>query len=296
MVESVERLVEVDGRKLSTRTWAHPGKPTVVLEAGGSSSSVCWRHIEPEIAQFAGVFSYDRAGYGGSDPVLTNRSFDDMARDLRAALDACGLTGPFILVGPSMGGVLVRRFVSLSPSSVAGVLLLDAVEEQHTHERLQQMRKMRSAARVAQWLARFGVIRLLLELFPERANIPANLLREQRKLLISQASRPSFFAAAYKETAAYFKAIDQLALPGGFGRLGDIPLLVVTHGIPFTGQQEFLEDGWLDAQRRLASLSTRGKLITAAKSGHGIAFDEPELVVELVRRLVDQVSEPEPAC
>ena len=164
-MEAVERFVEVDRRRLSTRTWAHPGKPTVVLEAGGSSSSVCWQHIESDIAQFAGVFSYDRAGYGDSEPVRENRSFDDMARDLRAALEGCGLSGPFILAGPSMGGVLVRRFVSLYPSSVAGVLLLDAVEEQHTYERLQQMRKMRSAARVAQWLARFGVIRLLLALF-----------------------------------------------------------------------------------------------------------------------------------
>ena len=76
-----------------------------------------------------------------------------------------------------------------------------------------------------------------------------------------------------------------MRVAGGFGHLENIPLIVITHGIPFTGGQAFLEPGWLSAMERLASLSSDSDLIVAENSGHSIMWDQPELVVEAIRAL-----------
>ena len=82
-----------------------------------------------------------------------------------------------------------------------------------------------------------------------------------------------------------------MRVAGGFGHLGDTPLIVITHGIPFTGGRAFLEPGWLAAMERLASLSSDSELIIAEDSGHSIMWDQPELVTEAVRTLISRAEE-----
>ncbi len=79
-----------------------------------------------------------------------------------------------------------------------------------------------------------------------------------------------------------------MRVAGGFGSLGDIPLIVITHGIPFTGGQAFQEEWWPAAMELLASLSSNSELLVAENSGHSIMWDEPELVVDAVRKLISQ--------
>jgi len=82
-----------------------------------------------------------------------------------------------------------------------------------------------------------------------------------------------------------------MRVAGGFGHLGDTPLIVITHGIPFTGGRAFQEPGWLPAMERLASLSSDSELIVAENSGHSIMWDEPELVVEAIQNLVTKTDQ-----
>lgn len=86
------------------------GVPTVVLETGLGAESDAWLPVQRDVEQFSRVCRYDRAGRGGSDPASPPRSAGDMVRDLHALLSEAGIPGPYILVGHSFGGLLVRLY------------------------------------------------------------------------------------------------------------------------------------------------------------------------------------------
>ena len=284
--------IDVFGRGMHLLCRGMQDGPTVILETGGGNSSITSRGIQLEISKFAKVCAYDRAGYGFSDPVNAARTFDDMSNDLDELLIQAGVTPPYILVGESMGGLLVRNYYRLHPKNVVGILLLDAAEEQHTFEHLPKLRKMQSVAAVTSHLARFGIVRLLLTLVPEKLGVPRKTSSQGIKELVSDFSRPSFFRATVNEIEAYFAVPIKMREAGGFGTLGSTPLIVVTHGKSFTGPQLFLEEGWAQAQDRLATLSTNSSFFVAEHSGHAIGLDQPQLVVDLVKKLIDDIAHP----
>jgi hypothetical protein len=84
---------------------------------------------------------------------------------------------------------------------------------------------------------------------------------------------------------ALLNAPEAIRQPEPAGSLGDRPLILLAHGIPFPPMAAVMEEGWSDSQVRLARLSTDSELIVAHQSGHLIHVDEPELVVEAVRRV-----------
>jgi pimeloyl-ACP methyl ester carboxylesterase len=115
-----------DGRKLALACWGE-GSPVVVLETGG-----------PNIEQWTGsgavrrlagrtrVCTYDRAGTGSSDPPpFERRDADDVVSDLKALLVAAELTGPYVLIGRSFGGMVVTHYAETEPDQVIGVIVLD---------------------------------------------------------------------------------------------------------------------------------------------------------------------------
>jgi pimeloyl-ACP methyl ester carboxylesterase len=105
------------------------GEPTVVLEAGLGGTAQDWEKVRLQVAKFAAVFSYDRAGLGRSDPAPTPRTCQDIIADLRALLRAAHLRPPFVLVAHSWSGLNARWFANCHPGEVAGLLLIDAVHE-----------------------------------------------------------------------------------------------------------------------------------------------------------------------
>jgi len=282
------RLVDVGGRAVHLIGKGH-GTPTIVLEAGGGSSSLTSRDLQDRLSAVTRVCAYDRAGFGASDPVGHPRTFEGLADDLWRALREGGEVGPYILLGESMGGLVVRRFHAAHPKSVAGMILLDAAEELHTFARLDRLESMRRVARAAEWVSQFGILRLLLRTVPNLLGIPRSVPKGVRKRIASEYGRPGHFRATALELHAYASTPPARRLAGGFGHLGSTPLIVVRHGRPFTGSQEFLEDGWREAQERLASLSSQSRLVVARKSGHAVSLDQPGLVVDLAGELVRKV-------
>ena len=110
------------------------GRPTVILEAGYTASGIdtFGRTIEPALARMTRVCTYDRAGDGTSDARpdrVAPLTATTQAAELHALLGAIGVNGPFVVVGHSYGGIVVRAFAAQYPSDVVGMVLLDASSE-----------------------------------------------------------------------------------------------------------------------------------------------------------------------
>ena len=103
--------------------------PAVILEGGFGTGIASWSTVQREIAKFAQVVSYDRAGLGQSDPGPKPRDAKQIATELHLALQKAGIKPPYVLVGHSLGGPLVRVFASMYPTEVAGLVLVDPAQE-----------------------------------------------------------------------------------------------------------------------------------------------------------------------
>lgn len=274
------RFVEIDGRRLHLFIQGDAPGPTVVIEQGIGSPSVVWRPIQASIAKFARVCTYDRAGFLWSDPVGPGRSLDDMVADLHAVLKNGAVPSPYILVGHSMGGLLVRRFARAYPDLVAGVVLVDSPDELVIFRdsiRSFYAQGMRMQ-RVLGVFARVGLLRLL------GRRIPMLMLPDD-PVGYALCATPKHARAAADDMRAMFHASEAMKQPDLPGALGNRPLLLLEHGIPFPPMAAAMEEGWSDSQRRLAHLSTNSELLTAHKCGHLIYMDAPDLVVNSVRRV-----------
>jgi pimeloyl-ACP methyl ester carboxylesterase len=278
------RLVDVGGRRLHILCKGEAPGPTVVIEQGAGSPSVAWQPLQNEVSAFARVCLYDRAGYQWSDPAPGPRSLSDRAADLHRLLQAGGVSGPYVLVGHSYGGVLNRVFAEAYPQDVAGLVLIDAVEEAaiFRHSYGDYRRGFLQIAAVGRMLARFGVVRLLMTALsrPE-----GGMTAEMNNQMIGFISRPSFSGGLEDELDSLSRGQAELAPTGRPGALGERPLVVITHVKPFPGPAALLEPGWAEGQKRLAALSTNSELIAATKSNHMIHAEQPELVVDAIRRV-----------
>jgi len=260
------QLVDVGGRKM--HLWCMgTGAPPVILEAGLGGSSTDWGFVQPEIARITRVCSYDRAGMGYSDPGPSPRTARRIAAELGKLIDRSSLEGPVVLVAASSGGFDVRVFASDHTDRVAGLVLIDASHEDQAHE----------VPRLARWvplLSSIGIFRVLgISFGPSPAMLSPSVRR------FDQATR--FRAAGYQAAADEIIHIRESASEVRASRRKlPIPVVVVTgaRGADAT---------WRNLQRDQVTLSERGCQIVAEESGHLVQIEQPEIVVDAVRTVID---------
>ena len=101
------------------------GEATVLFESGIAATNLNWFHIQETVSRFAATASYDRGGLGWSSPSRTARTPGNLASELHELMQEAGLKPPYILVGHSFGGLVIRRFALLYPEEVASIVLVD---------------------------------------------------------------------------------------------------------------------------------------------------------------------------
>lgn len=119
------RIVDIGGRSLHLYC-VGKGNPTVVLEAGLGDSSLAWTLVQPQLATFTRVCSYDRSGMAWSHDAGRQRGLSQAADDLDSLLKSSGEVAPYLLVGHSWGGWLVTVYAYRHLHSVAGIVLVDS--------------------------------------------------------------------------------------------------------------------------------------------------------------------------
>ena len=123
------QLVDVGGYKMHINCVGQ-GSPTVILEAGTGDFSLIWAYVQPEVAKYTRVCSYDRAGFGWSEASPHPRTGNMMVEELHTLLVKANIQGPYVLVGHSLGGLLARVYTHNYPDEVAGLVLVDSAYEE----------------------------------------------------------------------------------------------------------------------------------------------------------------------
>lgn len=282
------RFVRVEGLRLHVRCIGQGG-PTVVMVSGGGTPSAMSYPLQDRIGAFTRVCSYDRPGLGWSEASGVGKSFHGRALELDALLTAAGESAPYTLVAESYGGLVARAYARLRPEAVAGMVLIDSAEEQHVFNVLPRMKRGLGQLRLYSVLGRLGALRWLVVHRPGLAGLPSGLSVTERRRLAALISRPEFAEAVRQDVEAYRLTPAEERVAGGFGVLGDKPLVVIRHGRPFTGGNAWMEKGWTEAQLRLAALSTSSRLVVAELSDHAIAQTSPDLVAMAVRGIVEEL-------
>jgi pimeloyl-ACP methyl ester carboxylesterase len=294
------QMVDVGGYRLHINCQGEGG-PTVVIEAAGGDSSLSWDQVRQEVAKFTRVCTYDRAGLGWSERSPKSRTAQNVVEELHSLLTQGGVEGPYVLVGHSIGGPYVRLYAHEYPDEVVGMVLVDASHEeqnlrfpeayrQANDEFLQQVV---SACRLPKLLNSIGLLAMSPEDYPDEYLPPLpEATKEVFKGVILSDTR--YFEMLAEEYASVEESMAQVRA-AQIGSLGDIPLVVLTRGLPTDPDLLGLSDEeaqqgeavWDELQAELAALSSKGKQVIAEESGHYIHLDQPELVIDAIRDVVE---------
>jgi thioesterase domain-containing protein len=125
-----QEMVPVHGHQLFLICEGPSAGPTVILMAGGGGTMKIWDKVQPQVATFARVCSYDRAGLGESSAIKEPQSAAEIADDLAVLLETAHVPTPYILVGHSIGGIYVREYDKQEDSKVSAMVLIDSSHEE----------------------------------------------------------------------------------------------------------------------------------------------------------------------
>ncbi len=269
------------------------GSPTVVLEAGLGDGSYIWGQVQKKVAFSTHVCAYDRPGLGWSD--FVNRQFrrQAVAENLHTLLVNAGISGPYILVGHSIGGIYIRAFTQKYPEEVAGLVFVDSSHENQSvrmdggrmgpSKMLDYMLALCDVAAPTGIFRIFGVANALME--------DTGLPIELQQAAIATLNRNTYCRTIANEMNTSDK---DTSLSSGPPNLGNIPLIVLVAGSGIGNQSNSAAPGvgpgsqgrgnqrWLRLQDELAHLSTNSRQIIAEGSSHYIHLDQPELVIRAI--------------
>ncbi|MBP2478232.1 pimeloyl-ACP methyl ester carboxylesterase [Crossiella equi] len=282
LVERVHTLP--DGRRLRLVVAGRGPGPLVVFEAGLSAPAASWVHTQREVSAHTRTLSYDRAGYGGSDPDPHPRTLERLADDLTAVLDLVGETEPVVLVGHSWGGPILRLFADRHPDRVAGLVFVDASLAEAMPAR--NARLARRLFQVLSVVARFGggnmIMRISLPhgLSPEISESDVDIMRRDHTSV--RAMR-----AAAQEAAQILTALPVLRRLQAAGT-PPVPTVCLQGGRADRGAAETRRVLNRVAAELMAAVP-HGEVVVAEDAGHLVPQESPGIARDTILRVVEAV-------
>jgi pimeloyl-ACP methyl ester carboxylesterase len=261
--------------------------------------------VQPRVAKFTRVCSYDRGGYLWSDPGARPRTYAQLALELRTALTRSAVRPPYVLVGQSYGGLVVRGFAKRYPHDVTGMVLVDAVHEDESIVYGGAPHRLREQAQGRAFpephialdtefvrMARDSTIIAADEPLPSPLDkLPADAQQLWRYMQRQPLYRMSW--AAEMDWSPEELARMHQERQHNRHSLGTIPLIVLARTNGEYPRNMPISADTLESERRrlvadLGTLSTNSRVIFAKQSGHNIHIEDPELVVSAIRTVVRQ--------
>ncbi len=312
------KLVDVGGYRLHLNCTGNRG-PTVVLMAGGGDFSFDWQLVQLPLSRSARVCSYDRAGLAWSEPGPLPRTMKQDAYELHRLLKAAHLQPPYLLVGHSVGGLIARIYAQDYGREVAGMVLVDPTHEDTVlmvNNRLVRIRESATGTSLppvqtlkssppkpptAEDLEQFQFNQKMFG--APRIEPPFDKLTPAAQALrlwfLSQQPRT---AAGQNFWAEELQAMYEARAKNPY-QLGNTPFIILIPksqggsspppGIAADEWKRVIEEKH-QQKVEMTKLSHNSKLIIAEKSGHHIPLDEPDVVVDAVRQVLESVRQHKP--
>lgn len=279
------------------------GRPIVLFESGIGATSLNWRQVQQAVSRFAPTASYDRIGMGFSSPCTTPRTPGNIARELHDTLERAGIKPPYVLVGHSFGGLVMRRFALLFPREVAGVVLVDPMRCEEwpplDPSKQAQIELGKRLIRYATPFAFCGVTRFAVTSafrhagkIKGRFSTPAKhggrhvigrITHEVRKMprevwpvVAAHWSRPGFYAGMRSHIESIPDTVREMHIAEP---IREIPVTVLTP-----------EKSKPLSESCLRQIGDNVRQVIAHASEHWIHLDEPELVISSIQTMVTDAS------
>lgn len=293
------RWIDIGGGRKLYLIEKGSGGPTVVFESGIAATNLNWRHLQEVVSRFAATATYDRIGLGWSSPCRTPRTPSNIARELHEMLCGAGIKPPYVLVGHSFGGLVMRRFALLYPEEVSSIVLVDPMRcEEWPPLDPEKQKMLDRGARLSNFaipIAQVGLVRLAVTSLLCRSGRVAERLAgaagdggkqvlgriktevgkmpcEVWPIVAAHWSRPAFYAGLRSHMAAVPDTVREMhnAEP-----IRGIPVLLLTPGNSLPLDEDCL-----------GRIGDNVRQLIAQESEHWIHLDEPQLVIDSIREVV----------
>lgn len=284
------------------------GAPSVIFDAALGGSSLSWTLVQPAVARVTRACSYDRAGFGWSDAGPLPRTAGRIADELHTLLRAAAVPTPYVLVGHSYGGLVMRVYAARHPDEIAALVLIEpAIPEEWLHPSEERQALIARGVRLCRYgttAARHGLAHLVSALVRLGALGAARLLvglvsrgglrREDegilapvwklppdvRAVLREMWTQPKFFEALGSQIETICESATDVIRtePADYG---NVPLVLISSARS--------EEARLKADAALAERSTRGRHVLADESGHWIPLDAPQVIIDAVTAVITDI-------
>ncbi|MFN8493324.1 MAG: alpha/beta hydrolase [Caldilineaceae bacterium] len=262
----IRKQIDIGGRHLYVECNGEGG-PTVLLESGLGDGCDSWEPIWTQLTAMTTVCRYDRAGVGKSDPAQRPRSSREVVADLHSLLNKLGLARPLVIVAHSFGCLHARLFAHQCPEKVAALVFLDSTLPDLGEKLLPFLPP--PTAQDSEALQSF------------RATQEDPKITEEVEGLVAN--------ACFAQVQAYRS-------------LGDIPLVHLNSGslvfdpgaswwppdLPAELAEAFTQS-FSESKLALINLSSKGREVFVQGSGHYIHHDKPEVVIDIVRQVINEI-------
>jgi len=281
------QLVDVNGYKTHLYCTGD-GSPTVILVAGLDDFSLVWSLVQPEISKMTRVCSYDRAGLGWSEASPDPRKSQNMVKELHTLLTIANINAPYVLVGHSFGGALMRLYAHNYPDEFVGMILVDAAPDDLFNRVPSWGNAIEGKLGLYRTLApmsSFGLLAFTPGSIPNRG-LPDEVLTQYRAIAVST----NYFQTGVSENESFESNLAEVR--DANVNLGDMPLIVISRGywdsIPGFSDAENQQawQTWQEMQFELLSISTNSRQIIATESEHHIQLQQPELVIDAINDVI----------
>lgn len=272
-------FVTVASKELHRVCEGSPSKITVWLEAGAGGTSLDWRLVAPEVAKFARVCSYDRAGLGWSEKQTGDRDLETIISELDAVIRS-ETDDQIILVGHSFGGFITQAYARAHREKVAGIVLVDSLETSFFEKYAAQSKSQIGMMRMGAMLSHLGLPRLL-----GLAQAPRDTPDTLKPAILAKAVRSNAMSTIADEAAmmprnvAYYAALQKSA--------PKIPVTIISRAP--ASEPTSLDLDWQTAQTQLAQAYESAQFVISTDDNHCIQLSEPELIVRHIKQMVTRL-------
>ncbi len=308
-----QRLVYVgEGRRLNLYCTG-TGSPTVILDLGFGAPLISWGVVQLAIARVTKVCSYERAGYGFSDPGPLPHTTAAIVYDLHELLQNAAVSPPYVIVGHSMAGLDVRLYADRYRSEVVGLVLIDPVVE--GWDAVVQRMLPTSVADDNRFLASLATCERLAQNHQLQARSATNreclpppdprFMAAVQRVRDATKQRPGYWADLRSEAESEDEA-DVAELASAQKSYGSMPLIMLSAPIDIgyyksygatPGQIVELTNERREMRDRVVRLSQRGVQCMVPDAGHFIQLDQPSVVINAIQQAIQlSQSEANPSC